>query len=92
MIAVQASGCAPVVRAFEPASAPARCGRMPHTFAAGLRVPKPYGDSIMLEILKASGGMAMAVSDEEILASYPRLGTQRRHFSLARRSYSDRRI
>jgi threonine synthase len=39
------------------------------TFAAGLRVPKPYGDSIMLEILRESGGVALAVSDEKILAS-----------------------
>src|SRR5882672_1620843 len=39
------------------------------TFAAGLRVPKPYGDSIMLEILRESGGVALAVSDEQILAS-----------------------
>jgi threonine synthase len=39
------------------------------TFAAGLRVPKPYGDSIILKIVHASGGVALAVSDEEILAS-----------------------
>jgi threonine synthase len=39
------------------------------TYAAGLRVPKPYGDSIMLEILRDSGGVAVAVSDETILAS-----------------------
>jgi threonine synthase len=39
------------------------------TFAAGLRVPKPYGDSIMLEILHASGGVALSMTDTEILAS-----------------------
>ena len=39
------------------------------TFAAGLRVPKPYGDSIMLEILRESGGVALALPDEQILAS-----------------------
>src|SRR5882672_9348901 len=39
------------------------------TFAAGLRVPKPYGDSIMLEILRESGGVALAQSDEKILES-----------------------
>jgi threonine synthase len=39
------------------------------TFAAGLRVPKPYGDYIMLEILRESAGTAIAVPDEEILAS-----------------------
>ena len=69
MIAVQASGCAPVVRAFEAHEPASTMWQNASTFAAGLRVPKPYGDAIMLEILKASGGMAMAVSDEEILAS-----------------------
>src|ERR1700751_6358461 len=39
------------------------------TFAAGLRVPKTYGDAIMLDIVKASDGIAMAVTDDEILAS-----------------------
>ena len=39
------------------------------TFAAGLRVPKPYGDYILLEILRQSGGLAVALPDEEILAS-----------------------
>ena len=39
------------------------------TFASGLRVPKPYGDYIMLEILQESGGAALAFSDEQILAS-----------------------
>ena len=39
------------------------------TFASGLRVPKPYGDSIILDILRASDGIALAVTDEEILAS-----------------------
>jgi threonine synthase len=39
------------------------------TFAAGLRVPKPYGDYIILDILRASDGIALAVTDEEILAS-----------------------
>jgi threonine synthase len=39
------------------------------TFAAGLRVPKPYGDSIMLEILQESGGVALALTDEKILES-----------------------
>ena len=39
------------------------------TFAAGLRVPKPYGDTMMLDILRASDGVALALTDEEILAS-----------------------
>jgi threonine synthase len=69
MIAVQASGCAPVVRAFEQGAKVSQMWENAATFAAGLRVPKPYGDSIMLEILRDSGGLALAVSDEQILAS-----------------------
>jgi threonine synthase len=69
MIAVQASGCAPVVRAFDDGAAVSTMWANAATFAAGLRVPKPYGDSIILEIVHASGGVALAVSDEEILAS-----------------------
>src|ERR1700693_1219128 len=69
MIAVQASGCAPVVRAFEQGASVSQMWQNATTFAAGLRVPKPYGDSIMLEILRESGGVALALSDEQILAS-----------------------
>jgi threonine synthase len=69
MIAVQSSGCAPVVRAFEQGAKVSQMWENAATFAAGLRVPKPYGDSIMLEILKESGGVALALSDEKILAS-----------------------
>jgi threonine synthase len=69
MIAVQSSGCAPVVRAFEQGASVSQMWQNATTFAAGLRVPKPYGDSIMLEILRESGGVALAFSDEQILAS-----------------------
>jgi threonine synthase len=69
MIAVQSSGCAPVARAFEQEANVSQMWQNAATFAAGLRVPKPYGDSIMLEILRESGGVALAVSDEQILAS-----------------------
>jgi len=69
MIAVQSSGCAPMVRAFEQGAAASRMWENAATFAAGLRVPKPYGDYIMLEILQASGGVALAVPDEMILSS-----------------------
>ncbi|HLJ23028.1 MAG TPA: threonine synthase [Candidatus Acidoferrales bacterium] len=69
MIAVQSSGCAPVVRAFEQGANASQMWENAATFAAGLRVPKPYGDSIMLEILRESGGVALALSDEQILAS-----------------------
>ena len=69
MIAVQASGCAPVARAFEAGANVSTMWQDASTFAAGLRVPKPYGDAIILDIVRASGGLAMAVSDDEILAS-----------------------
>jgi threonine synthase len=69
MVAVQSSGCAPVVRAFEQGEKVSQMWQNAQTFAAGLRVPKPYGDSIMLEILQESGGIAVALSDEQILES-----------------------
>jgi threonine synthase len=69
MIAVQAAGCAPVVRAFDAGEKVSQMWQDASTFAAGLRVPKPYGDAIMLDILKASNGIAMSVTDDEILAS-----------------------
>lgn len=69
MIAVQSSGCAPVVRAFELGEKVSQMWKDAATFAAGLRVPKPYGDYIMLEILRESGGLAISLPDEEILAS-----------------------
>ena len=69
MIAVQSSGCAPVARAFEQKAAVSQMWPDAATFASGLRVPKPYGDYIMLEILRESGGVALSFSDEQILAS-----------------------
>jgi threonine synthase len=69
MIAVQAAGCAPVVRAYDAGAGASQMWQNAATFAAGLRVPKPYGDYIMLEILHASGGRALSVTDVEILAS-----------------------
>lgn len=69
MIAVQSSGCAPVAHAFEQGKAASEMWPNAATFASGLRVPKPYGDYIMLEILKQSGGVALAFPDEQILAS-----------------------
>src|SRR5450631_1221342 len=69
MIAVQASGCAPVARAFDEGAEVSRMWESAATFAAGLRVPKPYGDAIMLKILRDSGGVALAQTDDQILAS-----------------------
>jgi threonine synthase len=69
MIAVQAAGCAPVTRAFDAGETVSRMWEDAHTFASGLRVPKPYGDAIILEIVRASGGTSVALSDEELFAS-----------------------
>jgi threonine synthase len=69
MIAVQSLGCAPVVRAFEHGEKVTQLWPDAATFAAGLRVPKPYGDTIILDILRESAGLAVALSDEQILAS-----------------------
>jgi threonine synthase len=67
MIAVQAEGCAPVVRAFEENEPRSRFFDGAHTLAAGLRVPKPLGDFLVLDAVRSSGGTAIAVSDEEML-------------------------
>ena len=69
MFGVQSTGCAPVVKAFDDGAAASTAWQNPHTAAAGLRVPKAYGDYILLEIMRESGGMAVAVSDEDIFAS-----------------------
>ena len=69
MYALQAAGCAPVARAFDQGRSASEFFPNAATFASGLRVPKPYGDSIILDIVRRSGGRALAFSDEAILAS-----------------------
>src|ERR1700712_231794 len=69
MYALQSSGCAPMVKAFEEGKGVSEFFQNADTFASGLRVPKPYGDSIILEILRESGGKALATDDAGILAS-----------------------
>ena len=69
MYALQAEGCAPVTRAFDEGKAASEFFQNAATFASGLRVPKPYGDYIILEILRQSGGKALSFSDEMILQS-----------------------
>ena len=69
MFALQAAGCSPVARAFDEGAEVSEFYKDAHTFASGLRVPKPYGDAIILEIVRATGGRAMAVDDAAILAS-----------------------
>src|SRR5689334_21336920 len=67
MIAVQAEGCQPVVRAFEENQQRSAFFENAHTVAAGLRVPKPLGDFLVLQAVRESGGTAIAVSDDEML-------------------------
>ena len=67
MIAVQAAGCQPVVRAFERGELKSTFWEQAHTVAAGLRVPKPLGDALSLAAIRASGGTAIAVNDEDLL-------------------------
>jgi threonine synthase len=67
MIAVQTTGCQPVVRAFERGESKTTYWDHAHTVAAGLRVPKPLGDALTLSAIRESGGTAIAVSDEELL-------------------------
>ncbi|MGB6387394.1 MAG: threonine synthase [Terriglobales bacterium] len=74
MITVQAAGCAPIVKAWE--AGKSSSGKWvsemwtgAQTFAAGLRVPKAYGDYLILDILGKSHGTAVAATDEEILAA-----------------------
>jgi threonine synthase len=73
MIAVQAEGCQPVVRAFEENEPRSRFWEDAHTVAAGLRVPKPLGDFLVLEAVRQSGGTAIAVSDDAMLDAGVRL-------------------
>ena len=67
MFSVQASGCAPIVRAFETGASAAVEFPNAHTVASGLRVPKAVGDFIMLRILRESNGGAIAVDDAEMI-------------------------
>jgi threonine synthase len=67
MIAVQAAGCAPIAKAWDDAKPAAEFWPNAATQAAGLRVPKPYGDYLILDILKKSGGVALTVTDDEIM-------------------------
>ncbi|HUS19374.1 MAG TPA: threonine synthase, partial [Terriglobales bacterium] len=67
MIAVQSAGCAPIPKAWQEGKPTSEMWQGAATVAAGLRVPKAYGDYIILDILKKSGGTAVAVSDEAIM-------------------------
>jgi len=76
MIAVQAEGCQPMVRAFDRGEQRSEFWQNAATLAAGLRVPKPLGDVLILNALRESGGTAIAVSDQEILDAGVELASQ----------------
>lgn len=69
MIAVQASGCAPIVKAFDEHQEHAELWQNAHTVAAGIRVPAAIGDFLILRALRESNGFAAAVDDQAILAA-----------------------
>jgi threonine synthase len=76
MFSVQASGCAPIVRAFEAGEKFAAEFPNAHTVASGLRVPKAIGDFLMLRILRDSKGGAIAVEDEEMIPAVYEVGSK----------------
>jgi threonine synthase len=73
-VAVQAEGCAPIVRAFLDGRDESEPWPDPRTFAAGIRVPKALGDFIVLKALRESDGIAIAVSEQEIAQSMQAAG------------------
>jgi threonine synthase len=75
MIAVQAEGCQPIVRAFEQGTEASQFWEGASTVAAGLRVPKPLGDRLTLAAVRESGGCAIAVSDRDLMDAGIRLAS-----------------
>jgi threonine synthase len=71
MISVQSSGCAPIVKAWDEGRASSEMWPNASTLASGLRVPKPYADYLILDILKQSGGLALAATGPWSKASSP---------------------
>ena len=74
MVAVQAAGCAPIVRAYEAGVEQAERWEDAHTVAAGIRVPRALGDFLILRAVRESGGFAIAVPDEAIVAAREEVG------------------
>jgi threonine synthase len=75
-VAVQAKGCAPVVKAFAAGAPFCDFWTNAHTLASGLRVPKSFADAIVLNDLRLSQGTAVAVSDESILKAQQELAVE----------------
>jgi threonine synthase len=66
LVAVQSTGCAPIVRAFEAGAESATPWQNAHTIASGIRVPAAIGDFLILRAIRETGGFALAIEDEEI--------------------------
>ncbi|WP_366658307.1 threonine synthase [Fodinicurvata sp. EGI_FJ10296] len=69
MVAVQATGCAPIVKAYEAGEEHAPLWENAHTVAAGIRVPVAVGDFLILRAVRESGGFAIAIDDDTIMAA-----------------------
>jgi threonine synthase len=76
MVSVQAEHCAPIVRAFEQGAERSEMWQHARTIADGLRVPKAIGDFLVLRALRESGGTAVAVTDDEMVAAMRDIGTR----------------
>src|ERR1051325_1421299 len=74
MVTVQAAGCAPIVRAFAEGKREAAEFENASTVASGLRVPRAIGDFLILDALRESGGTAISVTDEELIAAVAEIG------------------
>ena len=74
MVSVQASGCDPIVRAFESGQRFAEMVPDAETVASGLRVPKAIGDFLILDAIRQSGGTAISVSDADLVAAVREIG------------------
>ncbi|HKS76021.1 MAG TPA: threonine synthase [Terriglobales bacterium] len=70
MVSVQSAGCAPIAKAWDEGKAVSEFWQNAATLAAGLRVPKAYGDYLIMDILNRSGGVALSVTDEEIMDAF----------------------
>ena len=74
MIAVQSDGCAPMVKAWEEGAEYAEFWENAETEASGIRVPSALGDFLILKAVRESGGFAISVSDDDILATAAEIG------------------
>jgi threonine synthase len=73
LVAVQATGCAPIVEAFKRGAAESIAVLTAHTVASGLNVPKAFGDFLVLDALRQTGGTSIAVTDQELLLAQQQL-------------------